>query len=146
VVKQNDTAHLADQLFQKSGNVLLDADRTCLISDFGLSKISNVGTQTMSAIGTPHYMAPEILRGERYSASADVWAFGVLVFELVERQIPFQGISGIAVMQRVAHEGARVDIARDHVLFPVLDACLAAQPQQRPTFEALQQRLAAIQI
>ncbi len=100
----------------------------------------------MSAIGTPHYMAPEILRGDRYSASADVWAFGVLVFELVERQIPFQGISGIVVMQRVAHEGARVEIALAHPLFPILDACLAAQPHARPTFEALQHRLAALQI
>ncbi len=67
----------------KSPNILLDGthDR-CLISDFGLSRVGAPGTATMSAIGTPHWMAPEILRGERYSASADIWAFGVIIFEV----------------------------------------------------------------
>ena len=58
----------------KSANVLLDSENRGLISDFGLSKANTIGTVTMSALGTPHWMAPETLRGDRYSASADVWA------------------------------------------------------------------------
>jgi serine/threonine protein kinase len=49
----------------KSPNILLDGARTCLIADFGLSKVSNLGTATMSAIGTPHWMAPEVRKKEK---------------------------------------------------------------------------------
>ncbi len=117
-----------------------------MISDFGLSKVTNTGTQTMSAIGTPHYMAPEILRGDRYSASADVWAFGVIVFELAERRVPYQGMSGIVIMQRVAHEGLRVEISREHALWAVMEACLAPEPHERPSFAGVWKLLAQVQV
>ena len=44
-------------------------------------------------IGTPHWMAPEILRGEEYREASDVWSFGVIVWEMCTNEIPFDGRS-----------------------------------------------------
>ena len=118
----------------KSANVLLDSENRGLISDFGLSKANTIGTITMSALGTPHWMAPETLRGDRYSASADVWAFGVIVFEVATRKLPFEGMTGIAIMQRVAHEEMRVRLPSDHIFAPLMDRCLSSDPHARPSF------------
>ena len=118
----------------KSANVLLDSENRGLISDFGLSKANTIGTVTMSALGTPHWMAPETLRGDRYSASADVWAFGVIVFEVATRKLPFEGMTGIAIMQRVAHEEMRVHLPSDHIFAPLLNVCLSSDPHARPSF------------
>ncbi len=54
------------------------------ICDFGLSRFHNRFTKdNMGKIGTPNWMAPEILRGEQYCKESDVYSFGVVIWEMV---------------------------------------------------------------
>lgn len=99
----------------KTPNVLLDENMRAIISDFGLAKggvnpASSTGI-TMTAIGTPHYMSPELLRGERCTLKSDVWSFGIILWECVTRSIPYSGMNPIVVMQHVAHEGLKPTVS-----------------------------------
>lgn len=71
----------------KPENLMLDAEGYLKLVDFGLTK--RVETRTFSIKGTPHYLAPEVLMGCGYGTEVDIWALGVLCFELVCRTVPF---------------------------------------------------------
>ena len=67
----------------KSSNILVEGDKTKLC-DFGLAKIKNkIQKGQGNIIGTPNWMAPEILRGEKYMESSDVYSFGVVIWEIM---------------------------------------------------------------
>ncbi len=86
----------------KPGNVLLDADGNVFLSDFGIARFFESSPDVLSTVpvsltstgevfGTPSYMAPELFRGELAEPAADVYALGVLLYQLVTGRVPFQG-------------------------------------------------------
>ncbi|NJL95632.1 MAG: protein kinase [Anaerolineae bacterium] len=76
----------------KPANVLMATDGTPRLSDFGVARIgaSNL-TQTGRIVGTMAYLAPELLRDEQATPLTDIWAFGVLLFEMLAGRLPFRG-------------------------------------------------------
>jgi serine/threonine protein kinase len=75
----------------KPGNVMLDRDGTIYLTDFGIARHTESTTVSMAGTGTPAYMAPEqILRGA-VSPATDVYALGVVLFEMLTGQRPFRG-------------------------------------------------------
>ena len=87
----------------KPENALISDDFELKLTDFGLSKDEGSGsghsllTMQGEMIGTPAYMSPEQADGKPSGAEADVWSFGVLVFELFTGELLFQGEAGVAV-------------------------------------------------
>jgi serine/threonine protein kinase len=84
----------------KPANFLLHSDGRLLLSDFGIARImqdemgANAGgalTVAGTILGTPHYMAPEMLRGEQIDHRADLYALGIIAYQLLSGQLPFQG-------------------------------------------------------
>ncbi|KAG9353229.1 hypothetical protein JZ751_017805 [Albula glossodonta] len=76
----------------KLDNVMLDRDGHIKIADFGMCKENMIGENRATTFcGTPDYIAPEILLGQKYTFSVDWWSFGVLVFEMLIGQSPFHG-------------------------------------------------------
>ncbi|KAK2862464.1 hypothetical protein Q5P01_001997 [Channa striata] len=76
----------------KLDNVMLDKDGHIKIADFGMCKENVFGeVRAGTFCGTPDYIAPEILLGQKYTFSVDWWSFGVLVYEMLIGQSPFQG-------------------------------------------------------
>jgi len=84
----------------KPANVLLDPHGGAFITDFGLAKDSrgSVLTRPGQALGSPHYMAPEQIRGEQVSSASDIYSLGCVVYECVSGASPFARERGMQVM------------------------------------------------
>ncbi|MEM7115366.1 MAG: protein kinase [Chloroflexota bacterium] len=78
----------------KPSNVLIAKDGTPRLTDFGLARLirqdSNL-THTGVFIGSPTYVSPEVLQNERLDTRSDIWSFGILLYEMIAGQPPFQG-------------------------------------------------------
>ena len=90
----------------KPENILLQLDGTVKLVDFGIALLQGARRLTFrrltSGFGTPDYMAPEQVQGERGDARTDVYALGVMLYEMLTGEVPYQGDSPLAVMsQRV---------------------------------------------
>jgi serine/threonine-protein kinase len=75
----------------KPGNVMVDHGGSIYLTDFGIVRHSESTTTTMGTAGTPAYMAPEQIRGEPVSPATDIYALGVLLYEMLAGQRPFRG-------------------------------------------------------
>ncbi|OMJ93134.1 hypothetical protein SteCoe_3952 [Stentor coeruleus] len=71
----------------KPENIVVDEEGYPKLIDFGTSKI--IKGRTFTIVGTPHYMAPEVITGHGYSLSADYWSLGVLSYEFLYGKVPF---------------------------------------------------------
>eukprot|EP01068_Selenidium_serpulae_P009848 Selendium_serpulae@DN5334_c2_g2_i1.p1 len=71
----------------KPENILLDYQGFIKLIDFGCAK--KIQGRSYTLVGTPHYMAPEVILGKGYSLTADIWAFGVCLFEFICGPLPF---------------------------------------------------------
>jgi cGMP-dependent protein kinase len=71
----------------KPENVMLDAQGYLKLIDFGCAK--KVAQRTFTLLGTPHYMAPEVIAGKGYATEVDLWSLGVIVYEFMCRVLPF---------------------------------------------------------
>lgn len=126
----------------KPGNVLLGPDGPRVI-DFGIARALDVSTTTSSGvIGTPAYMSPEQIRGERVGPASDIFAWaGTMVFAATGRP-PFEGGSIPAVLHRVLSGEPDLSGVPEN-LRPILAACFAKDPAARPTASELLMRLIA---
>jgi len=90
----------------KPSNVVLLPDGTAKLLDFGIARQSDDTTITSTGmiVGSPSYMAPEQVRGEAGTEASDVWALGVLGYEMLAGRPPFQAGTIPAVLYQVTHE------------------------------------------
>jgi serine/threonine protein kinase len=135
----------------KPENVLVTADGRLKLMDFGIALLQGARRVTWgslsSAVGTPDYMAPEQVRGERGDERTDVYAVGVMLYEMLIGQVPYQGDSALSIMsQRVNRDPAPVGVVRPEV--PTWLQAVVRRAQQRdparryPTMAALADDLA----
>lgn len=92
----------------KPGNVMVDRGGNIYLTDFGVARHSESTTTTLGAAGTPAYMAPEQIMGKSVTAATDIYALGVILFEMLTNQRPFRGTeSGTEQGGQTANERIR---------------------------------------
>lgn len=120
----------------KPGNLLLTNEGQLKIADFGIARIESVAlTQVTSVVGTPGYMAPEQFIGKNVDRRADLYATGVLLYQLLVGRTPFQGTPE-SLMYRVLNEPPVLPSAVEGFAWgdqydAVLARALAKDPAQR---------------
>ena len=88
----------------KPGNIMLLPDGTVRILDFGLAKARDQSlSETGARLGTVSYMSPEQVRGERVDGRADLWALGVVLYEMLTGRKPFGGDEDVAIVHAILH-------------------------------------------
>lgn len=130
--------HSHDVIHQdlKLENILIDDHFYPIISDFCLSKITEHFTKSAFK-GTPIYMAPEILQNEQYTKSSDVYAFAIIVYQIITGKIPFENLDFDQLKNSIVSQKVRPEIPQD-VPKPykdLIEKCWSQDPKERPTFE-----------
>jgi serine/threonine-protein kinase len=121
----------------KPANLLLDGHERVHVADFGIASAAGLDslTQTGTVLGTAAYLSPEQAMGERAGPASDVYALGVVAFELLTGRRPFEGESAAA--EAAAHVTAEIPSACDVdptlpcELDPVFERALAKDPSAR---------------
>lgn len=129
----------------KSQNVLLDDKMKTKIADFGLSKFRDVG-KTLSICGSPLWVAPEVLRGEKYGCACDVYSFSIIVWEALGWGEPYPELSSNEIMHGVAEDTLRpvVPEGTPAAFAYLLEECWTKKQNNRPSFSELVPRLEAL--
>lgn len=114
IIEWKDAIHLATQILKalqhahecgivhrdiKPQNIMLLQDGTIKVTDFGIARFSDKATRTMTeqAIGSVHYIAPEQARGDVTDGKTDIYAVGVMLYEMLTGKLPFDGDSAVTV-------------------------------------------------
>jgi len=125
----------------KTQNLLVDEFWRVKVCDFGLSRIK--ASETMSRLGTLHYSAPEVLRGDRYTEKADVYSFGIVMWEMLTFSIPYEGYPPLKIASDVAYHQLRPEIKESFPkpLSTLMQECWDENPDNRPDFCEIVERL-----
>ena len=130
----------------KCGNVLLDKDFHPLITDFGYSKYFEYGHSKSQSIyiGTVQYMAPEVIKGEPYGRKADVYSFGILMYEVVTNLEPYPELTKKELKIFQFQTLVSKNKLRPKFTTPVkeelrnlIEKCWSNDPNDRPTFKEI---------
>ena len=131
----------------KSANVLIDGGGAVKLTDFGVAtEVHEGGTSSLempdaremtAETGTLRWMAPEVARHEKYRKSADVYSFGMVLFELVTHEVPFADRLPLQAAVATSLYGYRPTLPPDTPthLARLVEACWHATPTERPSFE-----------
>lgn len=95
----------------KPENCMLNSRGNLVLTDFGLSKVSDDDGKKHLMTGTPQYMAPEVIKGEEYDYSVDWWSLGCVAFDLLTGSPPFVGANNKKIMDKILS-------AKKHLKFP----------------------------
>jgi tRNA A-37 threonylcarbamoyl transferase component Bud32 len=137
----------------KSSNVLITDSWTVKIADFGLSFLFpedepfDTAKVPLGCVGTHHWIAPEVLRGEEFSQAADVYSFGVILWEMIHRKIPFQDLTAAQVIGIVGYGGKRLQVSANcpgQVKLIIQRCLLRDRMDLRPSFSRLTMELGGL--
>jgi serine/threonine-protein kinase len=120
----------------KPANILVDADGRPRLVDFGIAHLpTSTITHTGMAMGTPSYMAPEQIAGQKVDGRADVFSLGVILYELLTLEKPFPGDNMTTIIYKIVHENPRPPRELNHnlpeKLAAVVEKALAKNPAAR---------------
>ena len=125
----------------KSKNVLLSVDGKVKLADFGYAaQLTQEISLRTTMVGTPNWMAPELIKGEKHNEKVDIWALGIVAIELADGEPPY----GRNSKEKIFHSinlGHTPCLKRKHLWSPqflnFIDSCLCREPEHRPSAEIM---------
>jgi len=119
----------------KPANIMLRTDGSLALIDFGTAKFAaghaHTLTATGSVVGTPNYMSPEQCSGLELTAASDLYAVGILMYEMLTGELPYEAATPLAVLYKHQYAPLPKLPKANADLQPILDKLLAKQPEER---------------
>ena len=114
------------------------------VADFGLSR-ECFATAAMTRVGSVQWAAPEVLLGKKYSHKCDLWALGVVCWEILTARVPFEGMGPGAIATKVACQGMRLPVptGAPMPLLKLMAKCWVDKPTERPEMKEVMADLQA---
>ena len=131
----------------KPANVLMTGDGVPRVTDLGVAHDSTKRsmTQVGTRLGTPEYMSPEQIEGEELTAASDIYACGIILYELLTGVVPFSGTSDFKIFQhhvQTAPDMQRLEGRCSEGVIRAMECALAKPPAERwPTADAFAKAL-----
>jgi hypothetical protein len=127
----------------KSDNILLGADGSVKIADFGYAaQLTQEKSKRTTIVGTPYWMAPELIRGQHYDQKVDMWSLGIMVMEMAEGEPPYMEFPPLRALFLITTKGIpglKHPEAWSEEFKDFLTMCLQKDVASRPTADDLLQ-------
>lgn len=123
----------------KSGNIFLMKSGIVKVGDFGIAKgLQSTWEKAKTFVGTPYFLSPEIINNQPYDNKSDIWALGVLLYELMTFQMPFNAVSLPMLsikINRGVYKAPPSTYSSD--IRNLLKKCLTVNPDKRPSIDEI---------
>ncbi|CAM8977342.1 unnamed protein product [Rhodiola kirilowii] len=123
----------------KAPNLLMDENEVVKVADFGVARVKTQSGVMTAETGTYRWMAPEVIEHKPYDHKADIFSFGIVLWELLTGKLPYEFLTPLQAAVGVVQKGLRPSIPKNThpKLAELLERCWQQEPEQRPDFSEI---------
>jgi len=120
----------------KSDNILIGTDGSIKLADFGYAaQLTQEKQKRNTIVGTPYWMAPELIRGQNYDVKVDIWSLGIMCMEMAEGEPPYMEFPPLRALFLITTKGIpdlKTPTEWSRELQDFISKCLEKDPEKRP--------------